>query len=42
MRRLFGNTILRLGLGWYICSEIVRKHGGKIGATSELGKGTTF
>jgi signal transduction histidine kinase len=31
-----------LGLGLYISSEIVRKHGGKIGAVSDLGKGSTF
>jgi PAS domain S-box-containing protein len=31
-----------LGLGLYICSEIVRKHDGTIGAVSEPGKGSTF
>lgn len=31
-----------LGLGLYICAEIVKKHHGKIGAESVAGRGSTF
>jgi two-component system CheB/CheR fusion protein len=31
-----------LGLGLYICSEIIKKHNGDIGVESEPGKGSTF
>jgi two-component system phosphate regulon sensor histidine kinase PhoR len=31
-----------LGLGLYICAEIIKKHNGQIGAVSTLGEGSTF
>lgn len=31
-----------LGLGLYICSEIIRRHHGNVGVESELNKGSTF
>lgn len=37
-----GSQYTGLGLGLYICAEIIKKHDGQIGAESELGKGSTF
>jgi len=37
-----GSEYTGLGLGLYICAEIVKKHDGTIGADSEVGTGSTF
>ena len=37
-----GKEYTGLGLGLYICSEIIRKHDGQIGAESVLNQGSTF
>lgn len=37
-----GQQYSGLGLGLYICAEIVKKHGGTIGADSQLGEGSSF
>ncbi|MEI7489220.1 MAG: ATP-binding protein, partial [Chryseobacterium sp.] len=37
-----GKAYSGLGLGLYICSEIIRRHDGKIGAESAIGEGSTF
>lgn len=37
-----GSKYTGLGLGLYICAEIVKKHNGTIGADSEIGIGSTF
>ena len=37
-----GSEYTGLGLGLYICAEIVKRHDGTIGAESEMGVGSTF
>ena len=36
------NRFQGLGIGLYICAEILRRHDGDFGVESELGKGSTF
>lgn len=37
-----GSEYTGLGLGLYICAEIIKRHDGTIGAESEVGTGSTF
>jgi len=37
-----GGKYSGLGLGLFICAEIIKQHGGEIGAESKIGKGSTF
>ncbi|MEP6648261.1 MAG: HAMP domain-containing sensor histidine kinase, partial [Saprospiraceae bacterium] len=37
-----GDGYTGLGLGLYICSEIIKKHNGTIGVDSVIGEGSTF
>lgn len=37
-----GKHVSGLGLGLYICADIIHRHGGEIGVSSKLGEGSTF
>lgn len=37
-----GAELSGIGLGLYICAEIIEKHGGKIGVDSTVGQGSSF
>lgn len=37
-----GQKFTGLGLGLFICADIIKKHGGKVGVETEEGKGSTF
>jgi signal transduction histidine kinase len=41
-RAISANNISGLGLGLYICRQIVSAHGGKIWAESKQGEGSAF
>jgi PAS domain S-box-containing protein len=42
MDKIARDTFPGLGLGLYISSEIIKRHGGRLWVQSELGKGSTF